>query len=786
MTLVKKYQLPLIIIYVYIISAVKFFVDESIVNNLTHMSMVLIMLVSLFFSIGYIIQNQNKLKFSKIFFALSIFFYLLEVISVGINTQVYREVIYVEVDFMLHFIRNIMLACGVFFTLMDYVESWNKLRLIIDIFVFGFFVIYIAWFGFINIYISSTKYDEFQNIFAILYIATDAMLVFFYILLYTHEKNYFKRSSKKMEVIAFIYILFSDLVYFYALVKDIYYPSVFFKLMPLAFLLIAFSLEDEYTEEIEQEEKMEKEEKEEDLANQEDKYMLIILIGMGIVSFAINPDILKALLFSVMIAFRIISEEYTLNYEISEYLVSECVQKNKDLKEKALYLAKISSDLENRIIQRTKELENINRDLIEFSSVDMATKLHNRSSFIRQLDKIIEEDVSGFAVVFIDIDRFKTINEWYGHDAGDYILLQIARRIKKNIGEKDITSRLGGDEFGIIISGFEDLIELTDILNSILSDIRKPFITKERKIFITASIGASLYPEHSKNRSMLMKYADISMYKSKADGKDRYTLYDLIMKKEEQRRLEIENILYESLAKNEFVVVYRPQFEINSSKIKAIEAFVRWDSSVIGNIKESEFLSIAEENGLVIELDKLILEESLKRIKYINEKYDTDMAVAVNISPRHFMEPKFVIRLEEKIKKYKLNPRWLEIEVTEELIMGNEEIIISRLNQISQTGVRVVLDKFGRGYSSFIYLKKLPIDKIKIDPSFIQNIEFEENYKIVKAITLMCNYMGITSSTEGVTTNDQIKILREIECDLAQGEYYGESLTFEEIEKQYF
>lgn len=185
MTLLKKYQLPLIIGYIYIITAVKFSLDELSARNLTHMNMILIMLISLSYSIGYIVQNQNKLRFSKIFFALSIFFYLLEVISIELNTEIYRNVIYVEIDFMLHFIRNIMLALGVFFTLMDYVEKWNKLRLIIDIFVFGFFVIYIAWFGFINIYISRAKYDDFQNVFATLYIATDAMLVFFYILLYT-------------------------------------------------------------------------------------------------------------------------------------------------------------------------------------------------------------------------------------------------------------------------------------------------------------------------------------------------------------------------------------------------------------------------------------------------------------------------------------------------------------------------------------------------------------------------------------------------------------------------
>lgn len=777
MTLVKKYQLPLIIIYIFIITATTLFLDQSNAKVLTHMNMILIMLVALSYSIGYIIQNQNKLRFSKIFFALSIFFYLLEVISIDLNPGVYRTVIYVEIDFMLHFIRNIMFALGVFFTLMDYVEKWNKLRLVIDIFVFGFFVIYIAWFGFINIYISRARYDDFQNVFATLYIATDAMLVFFYILLYTHEKNYFKLYAKKMEITAFIYILFSDLVYFYALVKNVYYPSIFLKLTPLAFLLIAFSLEEEYVEKVR---------KSESSGDANDKYMMIILMGMGIVSFAIKPDVLRALLFLVMISFRIISEKYTQNYEISEYLVRECVQKNKDLKEKAFYLGKMSSELENRIIQRTKELDNINRDLIEFSSIDMPTKLHNRNSFIRQLDKIVGDGLGVFAVVFIDVDRFKTINEWYGHETGDYVLSQVARRIKKNIREQDITSRLGGDEFGVIIRGFEDRSELADILNTILSDIRKPFITKERKIFITASIGVSLYPEHSKNRSMLMKYADISMYKSKADGKDRYTVYDLIMKKEEQRRLEIENILYESLAKNEFVVVYRPQFEINSKMIRVIEASVRWDSNLIGSIKESEFLSIAEENGLVIELDKLILEESLKRIKYINDNYETDMAVAVNISPRHFMEPKFVTRLEEKINNYKLDPSWLEIEVTEELIMGNEEIIISRLNEIARLGVRLVLDKFGSGYSSFMYLKKLPIDKIKIDSSFIRNIENEETYKIVKAITLMCSYMEITSCSEGVTSSNQIKILKEIECDLAQGEYYGESLTFEELESHIF
>lgn len=775
MALAKKYYIQIIFIYVLIIVGIILLTEKSLAETLSHMIMISLIIISLFISGEYLLENQSRFQFSKIFLSLSIFFYLLEAVVTECQMEFYQAMPYIGVDSLLHFIRNGMLSLGVFFMIIDHGEKWNKLRLTIDVFVFGFFVIYIAWFGFINVYIKAAVYDDFQKVFAILYIATDAMIVFFYILIHMHEPSYLNRESKQMEILAFSYILFADLIYFYSIVQNAYYPYMFNKLIPISFFLIALSLEGEdleyhYDNDI----------------PESDKYLMIILVGMGMVSFRINPDIMTGVLFSIMVIFRLFSDRYTRNYELSENLVQQYIETNKQLKIKSEDLSKLSFELENRIIQRTRELESINKELVDAVNIDILTRLANRTSFINTLDKMIELGNFEFAVIFIDVDRFKTINDWYGHEVGDYILSQVARRIRKNLDEEDVLARLGGDEFGLVIKNFQDRLDVINFSNKILSDLRRPFITKERKIFITVSMGISMYPEHAKTRSMLMKYADIALYKSKAEGKDRQTIYDLVMRKAENRRLEIENILYDAIEKNEFSVEYKPQFEIKTSELKVLEAFIKWDSDIIGSIKESEFLGIAEENGLIIHIGKLLLEEVIKKLKYLNEKYDTEIAMAINISPRQFMEPMFVEDMKAKILEYEINPKWLEIEVTEELIMSNEELIITRLNEISEMGIRIVLDKFGKGYSSFIHLKKLPIDKLKLDSEFIKNLDKEDDYKIVRAIMLMCKYMGVYSAAEEVFDNNHISILKSMECDFAQGDVYGNQMSLEEIENNYF
>ena len=608
-----------------------------------------------------------------------------------------------------------------------------------------------------------------------MYISTDALIIFLYVLIYLNESDYFSQKSNKMKMLAFLYILISDTIYFYSIIESVYYPYMLSKLMPIAFFLIALSFEDQDLRLVKS-----------NIYYERDKYIMIILVLAGIISIAINPNMLYGALFILICLFRMFSNAYTRNYELSEQLTESYIQINHSLKEKAEELNNISLELENRIVQRTRELEKINRELVEFANIDMLTKLPNRMSFIMELDRMVESHTGKFAVLFLDIDRFKTINDWYGHEVGDYVVAQISRRIKSVIDERDSVARLGGDEFGIIICDFQDRMDIVNFSEKLLSHIRRPFLTKDRKIFVTASIGIAIYPEHAKGRTMLMKYADIALYKSKATGKDKLTIYDLMMRKSDNRRLEIENMLYSAIDKREFNINFRPQINIDSLEIKALESFIKWDSEIIGSVTESEFLGIAEESGLIIQMGKILLEESMKSIIYINEKYKSDIAIAVNISPRQFMEPKFVEDISSYIKKYDIKPKWLEIEVTEDLIMSNEEVIINRLNEISSLGITIVLDKFGKGYSSFVHLKKLPINKLKLESEFIKNIEKEEDYKIVRAILLMCRYMGVNSVAESVSNNYQIELLKQIECDFIQGEIYGENMDIESVEKQYF
>lgn len=775
MTLIKKYYIQIIWIYIVVIVGLVSLLDIKKIEAFTHVVMSLITMISIFSAGNYLIENQNKLQFSKIFFSLGIFFYLVEVVSTDCRMEFYEAVPYAGMEAMIHFIRNGMLVMGVIFGIIDYGEKWNKLRLIIDLFVLGFFVSYISWHGFIKIYYSISLYENFQRIFSVLYVATDALIIFLYVLIYLNESNYFSRKSNKMKVLAFSYILFSDMIYFYSITENIYYPYMLNKLMPIAFFLIALSFEDEDGDLVRP-----------NISHEKDKYIMIILVASGVISIGIKPNLSYAALFILMCLFRMFSNGYTRNYELSEQLTVNYIQANHRLKEKAEELNSISLELENRIVQRTRELEKINRELIDFANVDMLTKLPNRMSFISELDRIVELQLEKFAVLFLDVDRFKTINDWYGHEVGDYVVAQISRRIKSVIDEGDIVARLGGDEFGIIINNFQDRMDILNFSEKLLSHIRRPFITKDRKIFVTASIGIAIYPEHARGRTMLMKYADIALYKSKATGKDRLTIYDLMMRKSENRRLEIENMLYSAIDKQEFSINFRPQINIGSLELKTLESFIKWDSEIIGSVDESEFLGIAEESGLIIQMGKILLEESIKAIKYLNEKYKSDIAIAVNISPRQFMEPKFVEDISSYIKKYDINPKWLEIEVTEDLIMSNEEVIITRLNEVSSLGITIVLDKFGKGYSSFVHLKKLPIDKLKLESEFINNLDKEEDYKIVRAILLMCRYMGVNSVAESVSSERQIEILKQIECDFVQGEIYGVNLDIDSVEKGYF
>jgi diguanylate cyclase (GGDEF)-like protein len=444
---------------------------------------------------------------------------------------------------------------------------------------------------------------------------------------------------------------------------------------------------------------------------------------------------------------------------------------------------------ELRLETRTQalRLEQANADLLHQATHDALTGLPNRASFLDRLGREIahaERDGGAFAVLGVDLDRFKVINDTLGHGPGDQLLIEIAHRLSLAVRAVDTVARTGGDEFLLLITGIREPADAAVVAAKIVSVLDQSVTISATEVLTTASVGISLYPTDGTNSDSLVAHADEAMYFAKQSGRNRLQFFCPGMSVFSRERLDLETDLRRALSLNQFEVHYQPKFDIASGRMNSVEALLRWRHPTRGLVGPNDFIPLAEESGLMFAIGEWVLREACRQARLWQDEGLPFLRIAVNISPVHFLEPKFLRLMRAALAEHDLEPRYLEIELTETTVMDHAENSIQILEELSRMGVLVSIDDFGTGYSSMSYLRRFPIDKLKIDRSFIKDLTVSSDAaSIVSAIISLAHSLRLKVVAEGVETAEQLERLREFGCDQFQGFYRSAAVLPREIEQ---
>jgi diguanylate cyclase (GGDEF)-like protein/PAS domain S-box-containing protein len=418
---------------------------------------------------------------------------------------------------------------------------------------------------------------------------------------------------------------------------------------------------------------------------------------------------------------------------------------------------------------------------------DPLTDLPNRLLFNARLEHAIrhaERNGTLLALLFIDLDRFKTVNDGLGHPAGDRMLREVAQRLSHCVRAEDTVARLGGDEFVIVLEGLDTTTPATVLADKLLVTLTRPFGLEGQEVFIGASIGISTYPADGTDTTTLLKNADAAMYRSKEDGRNTYRFYDAEMTRSARERLVLETNLRQAIAQQEFVLHYQPQVDVASGEMVGVEALVRWDHPVSGLISPIRFIPLAEENGLILPLGEWVLFTACAQARAWHETAGMPpLTMAVNLSPRQFRQEKLAEHVRAVLDATGLPPARLELEITESALMDNADQAVATLRALKDLGIQISMDDFGTGYSSLAQLKRFPIDKLKIDQSFMRGIPHDQSdMEIVATIIAMARNLHLKVLAEGVETEAQLAFLQIHGCDTYQGYHRSRPLPARALE----
>lgn len=430
---------------------------------------------------------------------------------------------------------------------------------------------------------------------------------------------------------------------------------------------------------------------------------------------------------------------------------------------------------------------NLIKELTHRADHDDLTGLPNRLYFNECLNQALaraKRKQRMLAVMFLDLDRFKLINDTMGHNFGDLLLNDVAERMRQTLREGDTIARQGGDEFLVLLPEIRDEQEAVFVSERILGVFTHPILLDGNEVYISTSIGISIYPNDGKDIDTLVKKADTAMYYAKEQGKNNYQFFTAGLNIKANLRLSTENSLRKALANGEFILHYQPQVNIESECIVGLEALIRWNSAEQGVVSPLSFIPIAEETGLIVPIGEWVLRTACAQNKAWQEQGFSPLRMSVNISARQFQEPKFIKLVAGILKETDLDPQWLELEITESIAMENGDAVVEMLNHFKALGVRISIDDFGTGFSSLNYLRRMPIDTLKIDQSFIQDISSGENgEEVVAAIIHLAKNLHLKVIAEGVETNIQKFFLKDKRCDELQGFLFSKAVSSEEVEK---
>ena len=389
------------------------------------------------------------------------------------------------------------------------------------------------------------------------------------------------------------------------------------------------------------------------------------------------------------------------------------------------------------------------------------------------------------AVLLLNLDRFKTINDSLGYTAGDRLLQSVAQRLTSCVRESDTVARFGGDEFAILLTQIPRAQDAANAARAIKQSLDQAFLFEDQEIFVSSSIGISVYPQDGRDTAGLLKTAGVALDRAKVQGGNNYQFYTAGGTTRALKQLVLESNLRSGLDRCEFVVQYQPQVDIRGFHLVGMEALVRWRHPSLGLLYPNEFVPLAEESGLIIALGDLILRTACAQNKAWQDKGLLPMCLSVNFSARQFQQPTFITDVAQILKDTNLDPRWLELELTESSIMKDPEEAIVKLHELKLMGIKVAVDDFGTGYSSLNYLKRFPIDTLKIDKTFVSDVcKDPHDTAIVRAIINLGHALDLTVIAEGVETKEQLQYLSALECDVVQGFLFSKALSaaaFEEL-----
>jgi len=425
---------------------------------------------------------------------------------------------------------------------------------------------------------------------------------------------------------------------------------------------------------------------------------------------------------------------------------------------------------------------------------DGLTGLPNREFLLDRLQQAIvraQRHNEHLAVMMLDLDHFKKINDSLGHPVGDGLLVDVAKRLQECIRKEDTVSRLGGDEFVILLAGFETRESAVNHVNRIAKlfhdKLKGHYQIAEHTLMISTSCGISIYPNDGETSELLIKHADIALYKAKENGRDNYQFFSSEMNVAAMERLEMEAAIHHGIKLKQFEAVYQPKISIDGSCIVGAEILLRWNHPDLGFVSPERFISVADETGQIIELGDFVFQQACKQTsklwcdsKRCNEVY----SLSINVSPRQFHQDDFIEKIQAALKKYNTNPNCIELEVTENILIEDTGKVSKKLDLLKSMGIKISIDDFGTGYASLRYLQKLPIDMIKIDRSFIRHINNKPNdLAIVKTILTMAENLNLKVIAEGVETQEQLNILQELGCEFYQGYLFSEPISYDKFVK---
>lgn len=433
------------------------------------------------------------------------------------------------------------------------------------------------------------------------------------------------------------------------------------------------------------------------------------------------------------------------------------------------------------------EVADYRRKIESMAFHDQLTGLPNRTLFSQKLLVAIDQakvNQSKFALIILDLDQFKSINDTMGHAIGDKLLIEVARRISQSLGPDNVCARLGGDEFVILMESVPNRAHVEHLSNILLNQIMQVYVIDSAEYFISASIGIAYFPDDSEDTNDLLKYADSAMYYAKKNGRNRYHTYSPAMTASIQHRLNVETELRRAIESNEVYLEYQPIVDINNNQVKGLEALCRWNSRKLGIVSPAVFIQIAEETGMIVNLGRWIMREAFKAARLINTQLKSAVTISVNLSARQFFEVDLIEQVRHLLAEQQCNPAWIKFEITESLLLESNQGVLEALNAFQDLGIKVSLDDFGTGQSALAYLSKFPIHQVKIDYSFVKEITNNTNDALlVKAIIALTGTLNKELVAEGVETIDQAALLQSYDCRYAQGYLYSRPIGLAAVQE---